>query len=206
MTHSTQTEGHMNESMRESLSALMDGEASEIELHRILASTDDDELRAAWSGMHRNSDILRGTAVITRMDISRAVSESVAKIDFAPVADKVAGGGMRRSLVSFAVAASVTAVVVFGGQQFLTSPDSITPAGVGSPGLVNSGGAVPVRASFGSRTEQPSMVLQPATGAGYQELARQRLRKYSQAHAEQAALNTPQGLVPFARVQDIQSQ
>src|SRR6056297_458099 len=190
----------MNKSMRESLSALMDGEASEIELHRILASTDNDELRAAWSGMHRNSDVLRGNAVITRMDISRAVSESVAQLDVAPVADKGAVAGMRRSLASFAVAASVTAVVVFSGQQFMTSPESRVPAGAGSPGLVNSGAAVPVRASFGSRAEAPSMVLQPAVGAGYQELARQRLRKYSQSHAEQAALNTPQSLVPFARV------
>lgn len=206
MINSTQTEGNMNESMRESLSALMDGEASEIELRRILAATDNDELRAAWSGMHRNSDIMRGSAVITSIDISRAVSESVAQMGMSPVADTGSGGGMRRSLVSFAVAASVTAVVVFSGQQFLTSPDAITPTGAGSPGLVNSSGAVPVRASFGSRTEQPSMVLQPSAGAGYQDLARQRLRKYSQAHAEQAALNTPQGLVPFARVQDIQSK
>lgn len=206
MTHSTQTEGHMNKSMRESLSALMDGEANEIELRRILASTDDDELRAAWSGMHRNSDIMRGTAVTTRMDISRAVSESVARIEVAPVNRKVGVGGARRSMASLAVAASVTAVVVFSGQQFLTSPDSRVMSGAGSPGLVNSSAAVPVRASFGSRAEPPSLVLQPAVGAGYQELARQRLRKYSQSHAEQAALNTPQGLVPFARVQDIQSQ
>ncbi|MFN2328742.1 MAG: sigma-E factor negative regulatory protein [Chromatocurvus sp.] len=196
----------MNESMRESLSALMDGEASEIEVHRILARTDDAELRAAWSDMHRNRHIMHGSAVISSIDISRAVAESVANMGRAPMADRVSGGGVRRSLVSFAVAASVTAAVVFSGQQFLTSPDAVTPTGAGSPGLVSSSGAVPVRASFGSRTEQPSMVLQAPVGTSYQELARQRLRKYSQAHAEQAALNTPQGLVPFARVQDIQSQ
>jgi sigma-E factor negative regulatory protein RseA len=46
-------------------------------------------------------------------------------------------------------------------------------------------------------------VLQPATRTAYQELAQQRLRRYMQEHAEQAALNSPQGLVPFARVPQI---
>ena len=195
----------MSESMRESLSALMDGEASEIELHRILTRVDDCELRAAWSSMHRNSDLMRGSAQIANMDISGAVMRSVGDVGAMPAAGRTSGG-MRRSLVSFAVAASVTAVVVFSGQQLLTSPDGNVPRNLSSPGLVKSPGAVPVRASFGSRQEQSSRVLQPVAGAGYQEMARQRLREYSQAHAEEAALNTPQGLLPFARVQDIQPQ
>lgn len=210
MSNSTQAEVSMNESLRESLSALMDGEASEIELHRILAHVEDEELRSAWSGMHRNSAILQGDAAISSIDISRAVSQSVSELgeisSVVPTEEHSSSRGMRRSLVSFAVAASVTAVVVFSGQQLLTSADGGLPAAAGSSGPVNASGAVPVRASFGSQPEQPSLTLQPAAGTGYQELARQRLRKYSQAHAEEAALNTPQGLVPFARVQEIQSQ
>ena len=46
-------------------------------------------------------------------------------------------------------------------------------------------------------------VLQPATRTAYNELARQRMERYMQEHAEQAALNTPQGLIPFARVSEI---
>lgn len=206
MSNSIQVEDTMNESMRESLSALMDGEANEVELHRILANISDPELRTAWSTLHRNSDIMRGSAAISGVDISRAVSESIAGLGITPVADTVPLGGIRRSVVSFAVAASVTAVVVFSGQQWLTSSAGIAPLGAGSPGLVTPGGAVPVQASFGSRIQPASTQPLPAAGAGYQELARQRLRKYSQAHAEQAALNTPQGLVPFARVQEIQIQ
>jgi len=189
--------------MRESLSALMDGEASEIELHRILSRVEDSELRAAWSGMHRNSDLMHGSAEIANIDISDAVRRSIGDIGSMPAARR-SSGGMRRSLVSFAVAASVTAVVVFSGQQLLVSPDVNAPRSLSSPGLVNSPGAVPVRASFGSRQEHSSSVLQPAAGAGYQEMARQRLRKYSQAHAEEASLNTPQGLLPFAPIQNIQ--
>ena len=205
MSNSMREKNAMGESTRESLSALMDGEASEIELHRILSRVEDSELRAAWSGMHRNSDLMRGSAEIVNIDISGAVRRSVGNIGSVPAAGRWSGG-MRRSLASFAVAASVTAVVVFSGQQLLTSPDAGAPRSIGSPGLVNSPGAVPVRASFGSRQEESSRVLQPAAGAGYQEMARQRLRKYSQAHAEEAALNTPQGFLPLARAKDSQPQ
>lgn len=205
MSNNTQGKGPMSESIRESLSALMDGEASEIELHRILSRSEDTELRAAWSGMHRNSDLMRGAAEISSIDISGAVRRAVGDIGSMPAASS-SSGGMRRSLVSFAVAASVTAVVVFSGQQLLMPSNAEAPHSIGSPGLVNSPVAVPVRASLGSRPQRSSRVLQPAAGGGYQEMARQRLRKYSQAHAEEAALNTPQGLVPFARVQDIQPQ
>ena len=61
-------------------------------------------------------------------------------------------------------------------------------------------GATPVRASFGT---EPLPALQPATGTAYQELARQRMQKYLQEHAEHAALNSPHGLSPFARVPEI---
>jgi sigma-E factor negative regulatory protein RseA len=57
-----------------------------------------------------------------------------------------------------------------------------------------------VRASYGT---QSVPVLQPATRTAYRELARQRMEKYMQEHAEQAALNSPQGLIPFARVPEI---
>ena len=67
-------------------------------------------------------------------------------------------------------------------------------------GMVNSLGATTVQASYGTRS---TPVLQPATRTAYQELARQRMQKYMQEHAEHAALNSPQGLIPFARVPEI---
>ena len=112
-----------------------------------------------------------------------------------------------RPLSSVAVAASVTVAVVFGGQQLAQlengSYDGQAIASSVSPvGMVNSLGATSVQASYGTRSSVP--VLQPATHTAYQELARQRLQKYMQEHAEHAALNSPNGLVPFARVPRIQ--
>jgi len=57
-----------------------------------------------------------------------------------------------------------------------------------------------LQASFGT---QAVPVLQPAVRTAYQDLAQQRQRMYMQEHAEQAALNSPQGLVPFVRVPEL---
>jgi sigma-E factor negative regulatory protein RseA len=46
--------------------------------------------------------------------------------------------------------------------------------------------------------------MQPADRTAYRDLARQRLLLYSQQHAEHTSLNTPQGLLPYARVPEIQ--
>ena len=110
-----------------------------------------------------------------------------------------------RPLTSLAVAASVTATVVIGGQQLARVEGESDRAAVASSvspvGLVNSLGATSVQASYGT---QAVPVLQPASRTAYQELARQRMAKYLQEHAEHAALNSPNGLVPFARVPHIQ--
>jgi len=49
----------MSDIIRESLSALMDGEASELELRRIL-SADQNEIRQDWAELHRGQDLLKG--------------------------------------------------------------------------------------------------------------------------------------------------
>ena len=110
-------------------------------------------------------------------------------------------------MASLAVAASVAATVVIGGQQLAQigsdpyGQGAQTVAASASPvGLVNSLGATTVQASYGN---QSVPVLQPATHTAYRELARQRMQKYMQEHAEHAALNSPQGLIPFARVDEI---
>ena len=95
---------------------------------------------------------------------------------------------------------------VIGGQQ-LAQVSGNDPYGAGaiasgaSPvGLLNSLGATTVRASYGTEAVP---VLQPAARTAYKELARQRMEMYMQEHVEHAALNSPHGLIPFARVPEI---
>ncbi|MFU8765676.1 MAG: sigma-E factor negative regulatory protein [Haliea sp.] len=197
----------MTEQLRESLSALMDDEANELELQRLLGQLGEDEaLRQTWVRYNLARSVISGQPVgRLSIDISQQVSAAIA-------ADGAPASGiwqrMTRPLASFAVAASVMTVVVFGGQQLYQAgePDNgaappLTTTGVSAVGFVNSLGAVPLRASYGN---QAVPELEPAARTAYRELARQRMYLYMQEHAEHAALNSPQGLIPFARVPHIE--
>lgn len=184
----------------ETLSALADNEAQDLELRRVLRDLDSSpELRQSWYRLHVAQSAMHGEEVRPAAGFALSVR---AAIDAEPALQESTAGNWRRALGSFAVAASVAAVVVVGGQQL-----ALTSAGENSDlvarvaplpvGVVNTLGAVPVQASYGTRALP---TLQPADRTAYRELARQRLRKYSQEHAEHSSLNTPQGMLPFARV------
>ena len=201
----------MNERLRESLSALMDNEADELEIERVLARVgENEELRAVWLRYNMARNSLQGHCWSHReWDISERVRTAVE----APGKGRAAAAGanlrqrIQRPLTSLAVAASVTATVVFGGWQLAQVGDGdgyqvarpVTPIPLNA-GFVNVQGAMPVYANYGM---QDLPVLQPATRNAYDELAQRRLVRYMQEHAEQAALNSPQGLLPFARVPEI---
>ena len=196
----------MSEQLRESLSALMDDEANELELQRLLKQVGDDaELRSTWIRYNAARSVMSGQEVShMQLDISAKVRAS---IDAEP---QSSGESLKqrlfRPMASFAVAASVAATVVIGGQQ-LAQVGGVDPynassiaSGASPVGLVNSLGATTVQASYGTESVP---VLQPAARTAYKELARQRMQMYMQEHAEHAALNSPHGLIPFARVPEI---
>lgn len=188
----------MSTSQRETLSALLDDEAEDLEVRRVLrdldaGSEDGEALRSQWYRLNVARTAMHGEGVVDIPDFAARVA---AAIEGEPAQQAGLPGGWRRAVGSFAVAASMAAVVVVGGQRFGSEDGGarVAPLPVG---VVNTVGAVPVQASFGTR-DLPA--LQPADRTAYRELARQRLRRYSQEHAEHASLNTPQGMLPFARV------
>jgi len=197
----------MNDRILESLSALVDNETNELELERILTQVSGDaQLRRVWTRYNLAQHAIHGHHTVhPDWDIS-------IRIQAALEGTQVGGASvfrqrMLRSVQSFAVAASVAATVVFGGRHLAqvsetTSyvADRSAPTSASPVGMLNSLGAAAVQASYGT---QPISVLQPATRTAYQELAQQRRHLYMQEHAEQAALNSPQGLIPFARVPQI---
>jgi len=186
-------------SVQETLSAMLDDEAQDLELRRVLRAVDDEpELRQRWHRQLLARAAMHGEPLYGPCDLDLAARVAAA-IDAEPIA--VSGqGGWRRAVGGMAIAASVTAVAVFGGSQWMSISGDSAAARVGPlpVGVVNSVGAVPVQASFGTRSLPAVQGVD--SGAAYRELARQRLRRYSQEHAEHAALNTPAGMVPFARV------
>lgn len=119
----------MSERLRESLSALMDDEADDLELGRILRAMDSGEgdLGATWSRYQLVSAALKGSPGPVGL---RPLPLDFAAADAEPRDDGLAddgrgseegasperNGGARRALGSFAVAASLTAVAVIGWQ------------------------------------------------------------------------------------------
>lgn len=184
----------------EALSALIDGEATELDVARVLKSVDDPELRAHWARQQVIGEVLRGeTKPRQTIDVSRKVR--------AVLEEKRARRGS--PLTGLAVAASVTLAVVFGGQQLLSGE---VPAAVGNlpGGVVSLGSASAMQASFGSQRSENvlpapvervtlSMPVQ-STSARYERLAAEKLQQLGVQHASASASLQPSTLVPYARV------
>ena len=192
----------------QSLSALMDGEARDLELRRVLRHLESvghegadalsaDALRATWHRLHLARHALHGEETFANVSLLAGVR---AAIDADPAQRPGAARGWLRAAGRCAVAASVAALVlVVRPGDDAPSIARVAPRPVG---VANTVGAVPVQASYGAR-DVPT--LRPTDRDAYRELARQRLRRYSQEHAEHASLNTPQGMLPFARVPVIEA-
>ena len=191
---------------REGLSALMDGEAQELELRRTLeAVAGDTSLRERWQRQHRVRDALHGQlAGQAEIDVSTGVLQALETSK--PVS--------RNPVWSMAVAASVTLAVVIGGQQLLL------PSTAGSPLPVVSalGGAVvpvlgahPVQASLGGKAlagpAQQTVTVPDSSQnivAVYDRLARDRYRALNGRHAAAAAYNHPAPYISYVRVPESQ--
>ncbi|MCC5887346.1 MAG: sigma-E factor negative regulatory protein [Gammaproteobacteria bacterium] len=144
----------MSERLRESLSALMDDEADDLELGRILRAMDSGEadLAGTWSRYQLVSAVLKGRPGAVGLR-PLALDLATADVDAADsLADDVLGDARsseagvlsesrnrgRRALGSFAVAASLTAVAVVGWQwqvggevesvQMASGAQSLAPA------------------------------------------------------------------------------
>ncbi len=137
----------MSERLRESLSALMDDEADDLELGRILRAMDSGEadLATTWSRYQLVSAVLKGSPASVGMrplaldleaaDVDSDVghADGVIGIDRAPLAPEAARGRGRRALGSFAVAASITAVAVVGWQWQSVNEGEPTQVASGAP-------------------------------------------------------------------------
>ena len=191
---------------REALSALMDGEAQELELRRTLeAVAGDGSLRNQWQRQHRVRDALHGqSGSHADIDISKGVLQALEK-----------GKPMSRNpLWSMAVAATVTFAVVMAGQQLLLPSTADSPVPVVSElggAVVPVLGAQLVQASLGSKglsgSAQQSATLPDASQSiakVYDRLARDRYRALNGRHAAAAAYSHPAPYVSYVRVPESQ--
>ncbi|MDB4427754.1 sigma-E factor negative regulatory protein [Porticoccaceae bacterium] len=212
------------ERLDQSLSALMDGEATDMELHRLLKEVSEgSELRDKWKRYHMVSSALKGDAAITPIDYSAAIS---AAIDEEPSHRQSVLAGFVGSAGRFAIAASVALVAVLGVQQLNSPLDSVAPvsefAGIEQVDEENVGPAIQFPSGF-----QPIINARTVSAGGNNkssqfvtpviEVRQQAERNYSEAqlraymndvmarHSNHAALNSNQGMLPFARLNEAEA-
>ncbi|BBP75208.1 RNA polymerase subunit sigma [Pseudomonas gingeri NCPPB 3146 = LMG 5327] len=191
------------EALQESLSAVMDNEADELELRRVLSALDDADTRATWSRYQIARAVMHKELLDPRLDIASAVSAALA-------GEEVPAKGSRgpwRTLGRLAVAASVT-VAVLAGVRFYNQ-DDIAGAQLAQqsnqPGLAAptvKGPAVLAGYTEGSEPTGPMAngVLQQGQ-PGWD----QRLPGYLRQHAQQAALKGTESALPYARAASLET-
>ena len=214
--------------IRESLSALMDGEASEMELHRVLKATDaesGDKLKSTWSRYQMVRDSMHDqVGAKPAVDLSAVIREAIETESFEEPIKKNWFGALGK----VAIAASVAAVMVIttqtiqvagiAGDAELVGATTETPA---SDGLIPSP-AVSLPAGFqapsvsartvSSHSRMPAQASQPryipvitkAEKATASQPPSQEVQAYLQrvmeVHAGNAAVNSSRGMMPYAGV------
>ncbi len=201
----------MSQQLKESLSAVMDGEADEFEIRRVLnEAAQDDALRGVWTRYHLVRSVLRGEARIARRsELGGAFWARVDAAD-ASVADEadavaVATTRQKRSsptvwqqrILGAAVAASVAAAVIIGLGSDETAPriDGTAPEVV----QLESADAADVRIASIETTAAPPVMYPSAVDL-------QRMQAYMLHHEQQVALSNQARAVPFVKVAAFESR
>lgn len=214
-----------NDRVREAVSTMFDGEATELELRRLLGSEPAGLVNDAWRDYQLQRDALQGVDIrFAGLDISARVQAAIAA-DLAPAAQAAGGARWWRPLASMAVAASVATVVVIGARGFSPAGGFGADRGANLVAQTATNNMNRVHASLGnvSAGVQPFGPLAagnglPGTvfprnevvGNGFpavqtvafdadQAAQQQRLQRYLLRHSERAALNN-QGVISFAKV------
>lgn len=106
----------MTDKLRESLSALIDGEASELEVHRLLRQIDsDDTLRPSWMSYLHVRTVIRGENVLTKeqhLALHRRISVAIGDEETYTNASQPKSKARYVKPAGLAIAASVFVAVI----------------------------------------------------------------------------------------------
>jgi len=225
----------MDDRLKESISALMDDEANELELQRVLSKTDDDEVTRTWQRYHQVRSVLRGEGDIgfeldVRQSIFAALDKEYAS-DSSVEASIQEFGGQRlggqelengqplaaseRSVEDssrwrwgggLALAASVVFALVVTLQYGNVELQNV-------PVVANisnaSTGAVHLdEGALVSVAEQGALGVthkEPKIMLKFSDAHKRRFNEYLLRHAEQSSYGSSQGIIPLARVASVNS-
>lgn len=198
-----------DENLGESLSAMMDGEAQDLETRRVLkelASNDGANaltIRGKWQRYHAISGVMRG-GVVSDVDYSSVISEAIKN------EDTLKTNPLRRILSSsgrFAIAASVAVVAIIGVQQFeqseLNVNDTMKFAQIDDKSVSDIVG--PVNQVPLGWTLDADVRAVSSEGIAEKQYSEREIRLYLSyilaKHSNQAPYVRNQGMLPYARIE-----
>lgn len=202
------------ENLKQSLSALMDNEADELELHRVLHASDDAELRDQWSRYHVARAAMHNEVWQVQTDLSAQIMAAI-EAEPALAADQhktfKAAEQARKTpskpwLARLAVAASVTLAVLAGVRFY--NYDGLQQEAV----LVQSEQRLPVNSHTQSPVVLASYSAQGEAAPMAQAVSGQdawynsRLPSYLRQHAQQSSMNQSDVGLPYARAASLEGQ
>ncbi len=198
----------MDDRLKESISALMDDEANELELQRVLSHVDPDELRDTWQRYHHVRDLMREEATSLhhsaeqQIDIRAGVAEMIAReetqgsTDEAPVTalnDTLDSRSRRGRLAGLlTVAASALFALVFVWQN-VSSENAALELPLAQQSQPDSAAQLDVA------QRQPKIIEQ------FSEAHAKRFNEYLLRHAEQTVGGIAPAGLPLARVASVNS-
>ena len=202
-----------SESLKESLSALMDNEADELEVRRVLkACGDDSSLRSDWARYQAARAVMHKEPWQGSIDLSAGIAAAIADepvpaVEAGPAPGKASR--MWQGVGRLAVAASVTVAVLVGVNMFQQdgSPagtDTVveqTPPPVSLPTAPGAAQPEAVLAGFSQDAAPAAEAQRPASA--WQE---ERIGKYLRQHAGEAEGQITPQLLPSARAASLEGR
>ncbi|HHK2845982.1 TPA: sigma-E factor negative regulatory protein [Pseudomonas aeruginosa] len=178
------------EALQETLSAVMDNEADELELRRVLAACGEDaELRSTWSRYQLARSVMHREPTLPKLDIAAAVSAALADEAAPPKAEK----GPWRMVGRLAVAASVT-LAVLAGVRLYNQNDAL-------PQMAQQAA---VLAGYSEEQGAPQVITNSSSSdTRWHE---QRLPIYLRQHVQQSAVSGTESALPYARAASLENR
>lgn len=194
------------EALHESLSAVMDNEADDLELRRVLAADGSTEMRSTWSRYQVARAAMHKELIEPRLDIASAVSAALAD-EPALTAAKPQRAGWR-NMGRLAVAASVTVAVLAGvrlyNQSDVAGPQVAQQAAQPTIAVPQTNQGPAVLAGYSEGASGSDAEVAPAQAEGWHE---QRLPSYVRQHAQQAAFGSgSESALPYARAASMEDR
>lgn len=190
------------ENLRESLSAVMDDEADELELRRVLAASEGGDMRETWARYQLARAAMHKELILPDLDIAAAVS---ARLADEPVVAQAQKAPRWRAAARVAVAASVTLAVLAGVRLYNQDELNGVQLAQQQPMPSLSMPKVQGLALLAGYSPDEAEQIQADARVDEENWHIQRLPGYMRQHAQAAPLGAESAL-PYARASSLENQ